>query len=408
MNWKSAGASAVLVAASLCLPRRRAAAERARLRRLRLRPRWPLSRLRLLTPDGLCHARSGHCPRDTRSERLPAFADASSGQLRRHAGLRRHSGQPKRGRRAHAARHDLSHRPRRQLSTGRLRRRVRPAHRQSRAARKDCSASPSRRRLPRDGRVFIDYSAGNPRRSVLARFDAGSGAYGHDERARRSWRCRSRSPTTTAASLPSGRTASSTGASATAARRATRSKTARTSRRCCPPSCASTSPAIPTPSRRTTRSSTSPGALPEKYAYGLRNPWRFSFDPATGDLWVGDVGQDKWEEIDRITAGGQLRLEHHGGLRVLPDAELRPDGPHPAAGRLRPRRRLRDYRRVVYRGAAMPELQGWYVYGDYCSGRVWALDTASNSDPVLLVRFGSFDHLIRCAAERRDRRRHLR
>jgi glucose/arabinose dehydrogenase len=130
------------------------------------------------------------------------------------------------------------------------------------------------------------------------------------------------------------------------------------------------------------------GAAPEKYAYGLRNPWRFSFDMATGALWVGDVGQDKWEEIDRIDAGGNYGWSIMEGFEcyrtqncdqtglTLPRAVYGHDVGCAIIGG------------DVYRGAAMPELDGWFVYGDYCSGNVWALDTTTNSDPILLAQPG--------------------
>ena len=130
------------------------------------------------------------------------------------------------------------------------------------------------------------------------------------------------------------------------------------------------------------------GAAPEKYAYGLRNPWRFSFDPATGDLWAGDVGQDKWEEIDRIVAGGNYGWSIMEGFECYRTPDCDQTGlilPRAAYGHDVGCSVTGGY---VYRGAAMPELQGWYVYGDYCSGRIWALDTASDSDPVLLAEPG--------------------
>lgn len=129
------------------------------------------------------------------------------------------------------------------------------------------------------------------------------------------------------------------------------------------------------------------GGAPEVYAYGLRNPWRFAFDPATGALWAADVGQNKWEEVDRIVSGGNygwnvMEATHcfspasgcdEAGLR-LPRAEYGHDAGCSITGG------------YVYRGRAMPELDGWYVYGDYCSGRVWAVNTADDtSPPVQLV-----------------------
>ena len=124
------------------------------------------------------------------------------------------------------------------------------------------------------------------------------------------WRSRTPSPTTTAGSCSSGPTGCSTSATATAAAAATgtaRTATARTPASCSASCCASTS---------TTRSNGLPygipkdnpfagqsGWRPEIWALGLRNPWRFSFDRANGDLWIGDVGQNEWEEVDHLKRG---------------------------------------------------------------------------------------------------------
>ncbi len=113
----------------------------------------------------------------------------------------------------------------------------------------------------------------------------------------------------------------------------------------------------------------------EVWAYGLRNPWRISFDRATGDLWIGDVGQGKWEEIDFLPAGspgaanfGWSIMEGSYGYDgspqpglLLPAAEYSHDFGCSVTGG------------YVYRGAAMPEWNGIYLYGDYCSGTVWGL-----------------------------------
>ena len=113
----------------------------------------------------------------------------------------------------------------------------------------------------------------------------------------------------------------------------------------------------------------------EVWAYGLRNPWRISFDRATGDLWIGDVGQDKWEEIDYLPAGSQ------GGANFgwsIMEGNHNYDG-EPQPGMLPP---VAEYSHkeggcsviggYVYRGT-IPEWNGVYIYGDYCSGKVWAL-----------------------------------
>ena len=183
---------------------------------------------------------------------------------------------------------------------------------------------------------------------------------------RRRPRCCGRSPTTltpttTAVSSPLALTAGSTSASATAARGRPETTTARTSRSPTPRSGASTSPR--------------PAPKPVLYAYGLRNPWRFSFDRKTGNLWIGDVGQNKWEEIDFLKAGTSpgtnfgwsyyegdhlYKRQHIVRTRlVFPVTEYSHSFGCAVIGG------------YVYRGSAITSLRGYYLFADYCSGRVW-------------------------------------
>ena len=136
-----------------------------------------------------------------------------------------------------------------------------------------------------------------------------------------------------------------------------------------------------------------PGAN-EVWQRGLRNPWRFSFDRVTGDLLIGDVGQGEWEEIDlaRRTANGPGRGLNFG-WRVMEGTHCyRPSSGCNKAGKVLP---IAEYGHgggkcsvtggYVYRGTAIPDLQGWYVFGDYCSGEVWALDP-TDPRPAAKVR----------------------
>ena len=117
------------------------------------------------------------------------------------------------------------------------------------------------------------------------------------------------------------------------------------------------------------------GAQPEIWAYGLRNPWRFSFDRATGDLYIGDVGQNAYEEID-FQAAGSSGGQNYGwrtveGLHCYSPSNCDQTGltlpvleyPHSEGNSV-----TGGY---VYRGAALPELVGQYIYGDFGSGRIW-------------------------------------
>ena len=114
--------------------------------------------------------------------------------------------------------------------------------------------------------------------------------------------------------------------------------------------------------------------------YGLRNPWRFSFDRATGTLWSGDVGQGSWEEINR-TPRNSPGLENYGWDVFEGRARFENKEPNPAGRLVAP---VHVYGRAggncsvtggfVYRGSAVPALRGRYVFGDFCSGLVWSLD----------------------------------
>ncbi len=123
------------------------------------------------------------------------------------------------------------------------------------------------------------------------------------------------------------------------------------------------------------------GAAPEIWAYGLRNPWRFSFDAVTGWLFAGDVGQGAREEIDLIRKGGNYGWNVMEGTICTPGVNpgCAPEGFEPP---------LLDYRRKegttviggrVYRGTAIPALCGVYVYGDFGSGRIWGFRYDGNT-----------------------------
>ena len=119
------------------------------------------------------------------------------------------------------------------------------------------------------------------------------------------------------------------------------------------------------------------GARGEIWSYGLRNPWRFSFDPETGDLMIGDVGQDLWEEIDHEPAGRGGR--NYGWNRMEATHCYPPGSPCDPTGLTLP---VAEYAHsegcsvtggYVYRGSALPELSGTYYYGDYCTGMIRSL-----------------------------------
>jgi glucose/arabinose dehydrogenase len=113
--------------------------------------------------------------------------------------------------------------------------------------------------------------------------------------------------------------------------------------------------------------------------FGLRNPWRFSFDRQTGNLWIADVGQGNWEEIDVRPAARIGRLANYGWARFEGNATYDSSKPYLAKGdRVRP---VLVYSHsdgcsvtggYVYRGSAVPAAKGRYFYGDYCSGTVWS------------------------------------
>ncbi|HEX6401023.1 MAG TPA: PQQ-dependent sugar dehydrogenase [Actinomycetota bacterium] len=118
------------------------------------------------------------------------------------------------------------------------------------------------------------------------------------------------------------------------------------------------------------------GARPEIWAYGLRNPWRYSFDRATGDLWIADVGQSGWEEIDRQRAGSNGG-ENYGWNRLEGSHPYEGDPPANAVGP------IHEYSHdeggctvtggYVYRGGRIPGLVGAYLFGDFCLGQLEAI-----------------------------------
>lgn len=125
------------------------------------------------------------------------------------------------------------------------------------------------------------------------------------------------------------------------------------------------------------------GAKPEIWAFGLRNPWRISFDRETGDLWIGDVGQNRAEEVDfapRSSRGG----ENYGWNLWEGAARFRPGDARgtpilPVAEYVHEAGRCSVTGGHVVRDATQPALSGVYVYADYCTGEVWGLVPSGDS-----------------------------
>jgi glucose/arabinose dehydrogenase len=135
--------------------------------------------------------------------------------------------------------------------------------------------------------------------------------------------------------------------------------------------------------------------------FGLRNPWRFSFDRQTGDLYIGDVGQDAWEEIN-FTPAESPGLENYGWRVYEGETRNTNEEPNPAGALIFP---AHVYGRsggaavtggFVYRGRAVPEARGRYFFGDFASGRVWTivvdqgLVTEFRREPYSIAGLASF------------------
>jgi glucose/arabinose dehydrogenase len=133
------------------------------------------------------------------------------------------------------------------------------------------------------------------------------------------------------------------------------------------------------------------GARAEIWAFGLRNPWRFSFDKVNGTLWAADVGQDKWEEIDIITRGNNYGWNIMEGFHCFsPAANCNQSGLTLPLVEYSHSQGCSVTGGYVYRGNILPSLQGQYIYGDFCSGNIWALSYNDNAvtQNILLAKSG--------------------
>ncbi|WP_339712026.1 PQQ-dependent sugar dehydrogenase [Cyclobacterium amurskyense] len=125
------------------------------------------------------------------------------------------------------------------------------------------------------------------------------------------------------------------------------------------------------------------GFREEIYAYGLRNPWRFSFDTATDQLWVADVGQNSYEEIDIVKNGGNYGWNTMEGLHCFNADECDQENLElPIWEYDRDEGDISITGGFVYHGEAIEQLQGLYIYADYVSGRIWSLDFSDPENPV--------------------------
>ncbi len=144
------------------------------------------------------------------------------------------------------------------------------------------------------------------------------------------------------------------------------------------------------------------GVDPTIWSFGLRNPWKFSFDGANGDLWIADVGQNGFEEINQAIATDRRdagRATNFGWSAFEGFERFNDD--QPADGAVPPLfvydhggGRCSVTGGSVARGANAGDLTGWYVFGDYCSGQIWALDPTAPSDEPRVVEIAELPTLV--------------
>ncbi len=132
------------------------------------------------------------------------------------------------------------------------------------------------------------------------------------------------------------------------------------------------------------------------WAWGVRNPWRVAFDPANGDLWVADVGQSMFEEVNRLqpTAEHPAGYAANLGWSAFEGTERFNEDVADPGNLVWP---VLTYEHgddgcsvsgaAVYRGTALPSLTGDFIYGDYCSGKLWSLDLEAGRNDLLADDF---------------------
>lgn len=130
------------------------------------------------------------------------------------------------------------------------------------------------------------------------------------------------------------------------------------------------------------------GGAPEVYVYGLRNPWRFSFDRSTDDMWIADVGQNEWEEIDRLPAGkiagANLGWSVFEGTHKFGDAAAPANAVPPVYEYDHSGGRCSVTGGYVYRGDKIPDLVGVYLFVDYCGGAMQGVRIGSDGKTAVL------------------------
>jgi len=146
---------------------------------------------------------------------------------------------------------------------------------------------------------------------------------------------------------------------------------------------------------------------PTVWSFGLRNPWRFSFDPLNGDLWIADVGQNAWEEVNRGQAdrfgnnagrGLSYGWSAYEGDDRFNDDQFENGHQDPFLTYARDEGLCSISGGAVYRGQAIPELAGHYVYADYCTGQIFAFDTNADADERDVIQIGETPAPVAVAA----------